>query len=259
MKTFTKSIAYSPTTAAPITTIDYTHGQFHRPRPSIVTSSRPIPTPARSSSSPGYSTPPLTPDDGSYSSSGSIDSIGLNSPIPTAVHQKQKPGGGVRSKDALEYLMTLFPKDGLKALPHAKSVSLTAPALGADFEGVVLELPGKPKTLYIDGKNAASVSLRERYVSISIFILLTLLWDGSCVVTWTTDSDPILTFLIYSVVALLDLAADNLDCGALVIVLERSAPNLGELLHSLMYVGGSVVTKPPFFVDPAFILVGLEI
>ncbi|KAF7782520.1 hypothetical protein Agabi119p4_1896 [Agaricus bisporus var. burnettii] len=223
MKTFTKSIAYSPTTAAPITTIDYTHGQFHRPRPSIVTSSRPIPTPARSSSSPGYSTPPLTPDDGSYSSSGSIDSIGLNSPIPTAVHQKQKPGGGVRSKDALEYLMTLFPKDGLKALPHAKSVSLTAPALGADFEGVVLELPGKPKTLYIDGKNAASVSLRE------------------------------------SVVALLDLAADNLDCGALVIVLERSAPNLGELLHSLMYVGGSVVTKPPFFVDPAFILVGLEI
>lgn len=129
----------------------------------------------------------------------------------------------MRSKDALEYLMTLFPKDGLKALPHAKSVSLTAPALGADFEGVVLELPGKPKTLYIDGKNAASVSLRE------------------------------------SVVALLDLAADNLDCGALVIVLERSAPNLGELLHSLMYVGGSVVTKPPFFVDPAFILVGLEI
>lgn len=63
----------------------------------------------------------------------------------------------------------------------------------------------------------------------------------------------------FSIVALLDLASENLDCNALVIVLERSAPNLGELLHSLMYVGGSVVTKPPFVVDPAFVLVGLEI
>ncbi len=63
----------------------------------------------------------------------------------------------------------------------------------------------------------------------------------------------------YSIVALLDLASENLGCSALVIVLERSAPNLGELLHSLMYVGGSVVTKPPFAVDPAFVLVGLEI
>lgn len=119
--------------------------------------------------------------------------------------------------------MTIFPKDGLRALPHSKGVSVSASTLGADYEGVVLELPGKPKTLYVDGKNSASVNLRE------------------------------------SIVALLDLASENLGCEALVIVLERSAPNLGELLHSLMYVGGSVVTKPPFAVDPAFVLVGLEI
>lgn len=119
--------------------------------------------------------------------------------------------------------MTIFPKDGVKILPYSKSVSISAPSLGAAFEGVVLQLPGKPKTLYVDGKNAAMVSLRE------------------------------------SIVALLDLASENLDCNALVIVLERSAPNLGELLHSLMYVGGVVVTKPPFAVDSAFVLVGLEI
>jgi len=130
---------------------------------------------------------------------------------------------GAQPKDGLDFLMTIFPKDALKALPCSKSVSISAPTLGAEFEGVVLDFPGKPKTLYVDGKSAASVSLRE------------------------------------SIVALLDLASENLGCNALVIVLERSAPNLSELLHSLMYVGGSVVTRPPFPVDPAFVLVGLEI
>ncbi len=64
---------------------------------------------------------------------------------------------------------------------------------------------------------------------------------------------------VNSIVALLDLADERLDCQALIIALERSSPTLSSVLHSLMYVGGSVVTKPPFQVDPAFVLVGLEI
>ena len=64
---------------------------------------------------------------------------------------------------------------------------------------------------------------------------------------------------VNSIVALLDLADERLDCQALIIVLERSSPTLSSVLHSLMYVGGSVVTKPPFQVDPAFVLVGLEL
>jgi len=119
--------------------------------------------------------------------------------------------------------MTIFPQHGMKALPYAKRVAISAPNLVVDFEGVVLELPGKPKTLYVDGKRAASVNLRE------------------------------------SIVALLDLADERLGCNALVIALERSSPNLSNLLHALMYVGGTVVTKPSFPVDPAFVLVGLEI
>ncbi|KAJ3571776.1 hypothetical protein NP233_g3544 [Leucocoprinus birnbaumii] len=234
-RAFSKTFSYSPTTAAPITTIDYTHGKFQQPflrnssaRTAINTSNpRAIPTPTRSgsnASSSGLSTPPLTPDDGSYSSSGSIDSIAFDPIRPHGYPSAgPKAGSAAPAKDALDYLMTIFPKDGLKVLPHAKSVTISAPTLGAAFEGVVLQLPGKPKTLYVDGKNAALVSLRE------------------------------------SIVALLDLASENLDCDAMVIVLERSAPNLGELLHSLMYVGGAVVTKSPFAVDPAFVLVGLEI
>ena len=48
--------------------------------------------------------------------------------------------------------------------------------------------------------------------------------------------------MMHSIVALLDLADEQLECNALVIALERSSPILGDLLHSLMYVGGTVVT-----------------
>ena len=62
-----------------------------------------------------------------------------------------------------------------------------------------------------------------------------------------------------SIIALLDLADERLGCSGLAIILERSSSNLGALLHSLMYVGGTVVTKPPFDVDSAFVLVGLDV
>lgn len=69
----------------------------------------------------------------------------------------------MQQKDAMDFLMTLFPT-GLGALPYAKSISISAPNMGSAFNGMVLELPGKPRTLYVDAKNAESVSLRERYV-----------------------------------------------------------------------------------------------
>ncbi|CAL1708286.1 unnamed protein product [Somion occarium] len=151
-------------------------------------------------------TPPLTPDDG-VDGGGSV----------SAISAKQ-------SNAALDLLSTLFPRNALKALPYAKSVTISSPNLGeAVFDGVVLELPDKPKTLYVDGKNAAHVSLRE------------------------------------SIVALLDLADEQLGCSALVIALDKSSPLLAELLHALMYVGGTVVTNPPFQTDPAYVLVGMDI
>jgi len=171
--------------------------------------SRPRAIPSRTASN--LSTPPLTPDDGE-SDFGSFE---LSPSLSDISHR--------REKDALDYLMTLFPRDGLKALPFAKRVSISASNIGMAFDGVVLELPGAPKTLYVDGKSAESVSLRE------------------------------------SIVALLDLADESLGCSVLIIVLERASPTLATLLHSLMYVGGTVVTKPVFQVDPAFVLVGLEI
>lgn len=76
------------------------------------------------------------------------------------------------------------------------------------------------------------------------------------------------------IVALLDLASEHLNCESVVMVLERetrawsdsgntdarsTTHEFRELLHSLMYVGGMVVTDPPFPVDPRFVLVGIEI
>ncbi|KAI9442373.1 ornithine decarboxylase antizyme-domain-containing protein [Lactarius indigo] len=152
-------------------------------------SPQPIPGASRSNGySHGLATPPLTPDD-------SIEDVSIHS-----------------NDDALELLTTLFPNHGITAL-----------GMGISFDGVVLELPGRPKTFYVDCKSAEVVNLRE------------------------------------GVVALLDLADEHLQCSALIFALEKASPALSSLLHALMYVGGTVVTKPDFPVDPAYVLVGLEI
>ncbi|KIJ18669.1 hypothetical protein PAXINDRAFT_71204, partial [Paxillus involutus ATCC 200175] len=62
--------------------------------------------------------------------------------------------------------LNIFPRNGLSILPFAQSVVVSAPNMGASFDGVVLELPNKPKTLYVDGKNAPAVSLRESIVAL---------------------------------------------------------------------------------------------
>ncbi|PPQ70691.1 hypothetical protein CVT24_000173 [Panaeolus cyanescens] len=191
---FTDSLSSSPESNYPHT---YLNNSYRASSPKNI--------PSRYTNSPTC-TPPLTPDDASDYSKSSGSSFDSSS-----------------DKDALDFLMTIFPRDGLSALPYSKRVSISSPNLSSEMNGVVMELPGKSRTLFVDGKSASTVNLRE------------------------------------SIVALLDLADESLDCSGLVIVLERSSPNLGNVLHSLMYVGGSVVTKPPFQVDPAFILVGLDV
>jgi hypothetical protein len=91
-------------------------------------------------------TPPLTPDNSFGSQFGS--------PAPAKKHD-----------DALDILATLFPNDAARALPYAKRVAISSPEMSAAFDGVVLELPGKPRTLYVDGKSAALVNLRSRCVA----------------------------------------------------------------------------------------------
>jgi len=64
---------------------------------------------------------------------------------------------------ALDLLRLLFPHDAMRALPYARSVKISSPGLGTVWDGVVLELNGK-KTLYVNGKGAEHIQLRERCV-----------------------------------------------------------------------------------------------
>lgn len=100
-------------------------------------------------------TPPLTPDDDAGSTPCSL--------------------AGRQSNDALDLLLNIFPRNGVGLLSYAKSVCLSAPDLGVSFDGIMLESPGEPKTLYIDGKNASAVGFRERYANHLGFVLTVLL------------------------------------------------------------------------------------
>jgi hypothetical protein len=136
------SSSFSRYSSSPNTSNDsFTHPSYS-PYPSAVP---PRNIPIRSNSPYDIATPPLTPD---------VDEDCYATGIITN-----------HSKDALDLLLAIFPRDGLSLLPYAKSVVVAAPNMGASFDGVVLELPGKTKTLYVDGKNAQAVSLRERYVA----------------------------------------------------------------------------------------------
>ncbi|KDQ15295.1 hypothetical protein BOTBODRAFT_108868 [Botryobasidium botryosum FD-172 SS1] len=146
---------------------------------------------------------------------------GLETPPATP---ESSPRGLVgQSSQTLDFLTSLFPSAALRALPYAKSVQVSSADMGAAWEGVILSLPGQPKTLYVGGKGAEKVKLRE------------------------------------SIVAILDLAEEHLECEAFVIALDKSSPALGDLLHSFMYLGGTIVSEPPFPCDPACILVGIEL
>ena len=74
-----------------------------------------------------------------------------------------------------------------------------------------------------------------------------------------TGPPPSFISLISSIVALLDLADEHLGCSGFVIALEKKSTALAGLIHSLMYVSGQVVSRPPFVVDSKFVLVGIEI
>ena len=92
---------------------------------------------------------------------------GLDTPPPSPENSVNAEGGvsaisARQTKATLDLLTTLFPRNALSAMPHAQGVSVSSPHLGTVFDGVILDLHGKPKTLYIDGKNAQHINLRER-------------------------------------------------------------------------------------------------
>jgi len=60
------------------------------------------------------------------------------------------------------------------------------------------------------------------------------------------------------VCGLLEMAEEDLGCTGVVMCLEKNTTDLGQLLHSLMYVGGTI-SKGLYDANPAYILVGLDV
>ncbi|KAG9051736.1 hypothetical protein FS842_011108 [Serendipita sp. 407] len=118
------------------------------------------------------------------------------------------------------FAATLFPEQATTVAKYASPLQLES---DSPWDGFILSLPNGSKTLYVNGKGAQLANLRE------------------------------------SVVALLELADEELECSAVVIAIPKASGALDELIHSFMYVGGQIVTRPPFKVDASYLLIGLEI
>jgi len=173
-------------------------------------SPRPIPYSANHANNRYPITPPLTPDSIHSAASSSLRSNSVGS-LPTSTDGEPPT-----------FLTSLFPEHVPAAQHWASPIRINSQPDSA-WEGFVLDLPGKPKTLYVNGNGAGQNMLRE------------------------------------SVVALLDLADEHFNCSALVIALPRTTNGLDQLIHSLMYVGGQVVTHSPFKASSSYVLIGMEI
>jgi hypothetical protein len=89
---------------------------------------------------------------------------------PEETNSDNRANKHVGKRDALDFLLTIFPSEGISLLPFARSIAITIPNLNAAFDGAVVDFPGKPRTLYVDGKSAAVVSLRERFDVSLLFV-----------------------------------------------------------------------------------------
>ncbi|KAG8681915.1 hypothetical protein FRC08_015326 [Ceratobasidium sp. 394] len=207
---FSGGAGCNPAPASPSST------SFPRPIPNSHSSLKYPLTPDSSPDSPHHIPPRHTQHQYPPRSSGQLQT-------PPQTPETLPLNNDLTTPTALEILATLFPNSAAAkaALPYAKALRITSQA--STWDGVVLSLPSQERTLYVIGRGAEALMLRE------------------------------------SVTALLDLADEHLECTAFVIALEKNTPGLGELVHALTYLSGQIVTKPPFVADPSYVLVGIEL
>lgn len=62
-----------------------------------------------------------------------------------------------------------------------------------------------------------------------------------------------------NLVALLDRADEELDCDSVIVVLNKDDQELPQLLHSLLYVGGTVLDRKLYGHSKSTVLVGIDL
>ena len=181
-----------------------------------------LPSPSTSTPPPTYtSIYPDTPPSTAPSSpsNGAINNNDASNPLINALQQLDTPAPTPALEDSL--LDYVFPEDSaVHGLP-SRAVELAQ--IHAGWEGVVLDNPEQgTRTLYVAGGSYEDVNMRE------------------------------------SVCAVLELAEEELACTGVVMCLEKKTSHIGDLIHALLYVGGTI-TNLPFPAAQDYILVGLDL
>ncbi|KAL8280840.1 hypothetical protein RQP46_006844 [Phenoliferia psychrophenolica] len=182
---------------------------------------------------PSYTTiyppsPPSSAPSSPQSLAASIDRVfsnpshkALSSPSPPIKPLLTPQSSSSDVTVAPSLLTVIFPASSpVHALPET---TVDLDDVSTAWKGAVLENPAMgTRTLYVSGGSYLDVNLRE------------------------------------SVCNILEKAEEELGCTGVVMCLEKNSPDLGDLLHSLMYVGGTITTGP-FAPNPAYVLVGLDV
>ncbi|ORY89824.1 hypothetical protein BCR35DRAFT_159726 [Leucosporidium creatinivorum] len=244
----TKSLPFLPTsTSSNVTTTTKNNSKLSTALQSFLGSSSVSPSSPTSTSSitppPAYhalyppsppASPPTLASSGASirSTTSSTKSTYIN-PLQSALSSPSTPikplltprsshdGPSVDQEQDSNILSTIFPSTSpLHQLPATK-VDLAE--IVPTWHGAVLENPGMgTRTLYVEGGSYEDVNMRE------------------------------------SVCGVLEMAEEKLGCTGVVMVLEKNSADISELIHQLLYVGGTI-TSSPFAPNPAYILVALDL
>ncbi|WVF67339.1 hypothetical protein IAT40_002092 [Kwoniella sp. CBS 6097] len=256
--------------------------------PSSFTRSVDIPPPNQPSSSPynaqaqtATMSLPLTPTSSS-SLSGSRDvSVKRNpSPAKTASSGKSKVTTDKHERQVISLISSIFPTQFTAIAQSSHTLEIVTPPSNI-LRGFILDHNSRTVFIHLPPPSASSEAAQRPETLSPNFSQVLRPHDPFMVLSTSppsassspgsesgsTSKTNYALDIRESLTALLDLASEALEASNLVLVLdrdEREQEGLGELLHSLMYVGGQVI-KPGAMEggwewDPMkWVLVGMEL
>lgn len=194
---------------------------------------------------PTTAVPPLTPDSSPTNHPSYIQHARLSSTTAAA---------------APSFLQALFPSNALEATAVSKEVLITSNGTSkASWHGALLDasqVPGSP-VLLVGVPVAEGVEIRH-----NVEILVRPFPPFPVRLPFVPHTP--LNLSSWSGVPQLDLASDHLDCSTLIFVLDKSSPDLRELVHGLLFIGGTIVQPHArngweWKVDGGKVLIGMEL
>ncbi|WVQ94935.1 hypothetical protein IAU59_002023 [Kwoniella sp. CBS 9459] len=208
---------------------------------------------------------PLTPT--------SSSSLSARNPSPAKAVSKSKVTTDKQERQVISLISSIFPAHFATIAQASHTLEIVTPPCNI-LKGFVLDHNSRTVFIHLPPPSASSQAAQRPETLSPNFSQVLRPHDPFMVLSTSPPSvsSPTKTTnyaldIRESLTALLDLASEALEASSLVLVLdreEREQEGLGELLHSLMYVGGQVI-KPGAMEggwewDPMkWVLVGMEL